>query len=130
VIELVGVYNHFGEFIKQKRINKNITLREMARRIYISAPFLSDIEKGRRLPLDMARMDKMAAVLELDEEERSFMFDLAGKSRDTVAPDLPDYIKEREYVTAALRTARDLGVGEKEWLQFVEELKRRKGLNV
>ena len=55
------------------------------------------------------------------------MFDLAGEKRDDVAPDLPDYIKERDYVSAALRTARDLDAGEEEWLEFVKELKRRKG---
>ena len=52
---------------------------------------------------------------------------LIAKQRNSVAPDLPDYIMRRDYVAAALRTARDLGAGEKEWAAFVEELKRRKG---
>jgi hypothetical protein len=55
------------------------------------------------------------------------MFDLAGKKRDTVAPDLPDYIMDHDYVSAALRTARDLGAGEEEWNKFVEDLKKREG---
>ena len=44
-----------------------------------------------------------------------------------VAPDLPDYIMERGYVAAALRTARDLDAGEKEWNELIEELRKRKG---
>jgi hypothetical protein len=40
---------------------------------------------------------------------------------------LPEYIIERDYVSAALRTARDLDAGEEEWKQFVEDLRRRKG---
>lgn len=55
------------------------------------------------------------------------MFDLAGKQRNSVAPDLPDYIMKRDYVAAALRTARDLDADEDDWLKFVEELKQRKG---
>ena len=55
------------------------------------------------------------------------MFDLAGKKRNSVAPDLPEYIMERDYVSAALRTARDLDASEQEWLNFVEDLKKRKG---
>lgn len=51
------------------------------------------------------------------------MFDLVGRQRNTVAPDLPDYIMGRDYVAAALRTARDLNAGEAEWLKFVEDLK-------
>ena len=55
------------------------------------------------------------------------MFDLAGKERDAVAPDIPAYIMGNDYVAAALRTVRDLGANEEDWAKFVEELKRRKG---
>ncbi len=34
---------------------------------------------------------------------------------------------ERDYVSSALRTARDLNASEEEWMAFVEELKKRKG---
>jgi len=34
---------------------------------------------------------------------------------------------ERDNVAAALRTARDLNAGEKEWQKFVEGLKKREG---
>ena len=55
------------------------------------------------------------------------MYDIVGKQKDGVAPDLPEYIKGKEYVSVALRTARDLGAGEADWHKFVEELKKRKG---
>lgn len=120
-------YGSFGEFITVKREGKDITLREMARILEVSAPYLSDVEKDRRNPFDFDRLEKLASVLELDAGEKDYMFDLAGKGRKTVAPDLPEYIMERDYVSAALRTARDLDAGEEEWMRFVEELKRRKG---
>ena len=34
---------------------------------------------------------------------------------------------ERDYVSVALRTARDLDAGEAEWQKFIEELKKQKG---
>ena len=117
----------FGDFIARKREEKDITLREMASMMGVSAPFVSDVEKDRRNPYDFERLDKLAGILELSGDERDLMFDLAGRKRNTVAPDLPEYIMERDYVGAALRTARDLGAGEQEWLSFVEELKKRKG---
>lgn len=119
-------YSNFGDFIAKKREERQITLREMARRLDVSAPFLSDVEKDRRNPFDSDRLEKIAGILELNKQERELMYDLAGKRRNTVAPDLPEYIMERDYVSAALRTARDLNAGEEEWLQFVKELKRRK----
>ncbi len=121
------MYANFGEFISQKRVEKQITLRKMADMLGVSAPFLTDVEKDRRNPFDMEKLTQLAKILELSNEERELMFNLAGKKRNAVAPDLPEYIMERDYVSAALRTARDLDAGEEEWNQFVEELRKRKG---
>ena len=123
----MNTYANFGDFIAQKRTEKGITLRKMADMLGCSAPFLSDVEKDRRNPFDMDKLDQVAQILVLSPEENALMLDLAGKKRNSVAPDLPDYIMQRDYVSAALRTARDLDAGEQEWLRFVEELKQRKG---
>lgn len=120
-------YANFGEFISKKRVEKQITLRKMADMLGVSAPFLTDVEKDRRNPLDMEKLNLLADILDLSKEENELMLNLAGRKRNAVAPDLPEYIMERDYVSAALRTARDLGAGEEEWNRFVEELKKRKG---
>lgn len=119
-------HNNFGEFIAQKRIEKGITLRDMASRLGVTAPYLSDVEKDRRNPFDMDKLTLLATILQLSPEENAQMLDLVGKKRNSVAPDLPGYIMERDYVSAALRTARDLNAGEEEWLRFVEALKNER----
>ena len=120
-------YQNFGEFLQKKREAKQITLRKMAEMLKMSAPYLSAIEKGRRNPPEMDKLDQIAQILLLSDEERTVMLDLAGKMRNSVAPALPEYIMERDYVSAALRTARDLDASEADWLRFVEELRQRKG---
>ncbi len=120
-------YKNFGEFLQKKREERQITLRKMAEKLGFTAPSLSDIEKDRRNPPDMDKLEQISAILLLSEEDRTLMFDLAGKKRNSVAPDLPEYIMGREYVAAALRTARDLDADEADWLKFVEELRNRKG---
>ena len=120
-------YANFGEFLTAKREERDLTLREMARQMGVSAPFLSDVEKNRSAPLTKERLDKVAEILHFDTDEKTAMYDLVGRQRNTVAPDLPEYIIGRDYVAAALRTARDLNVGEAEWRRFVEELKKREG---
>ena len=111
------MYANFGEFISKKRVEKKITLRKMADMLGVSA----------RNPFDIEKLTQLAQILNLSKEENAQMLDLAGKKRNAVAPDLPEYIMERDYVSAALRTARDLDAGEEEWNQFVEELRKRKG---
>ena len=123
----IMMYANFGEFINKKRVEKKITLRKMADMLGVSAPFLTDVEKDRRNPFDMDKLTQLAKILNLSKEENAQMLDLAGKKRYAVAPDLPEYIMERDYVSAALRTARDLDAGEEEWNRFVEELRKRKG---
>lgn len=121
------MYANFGDFLNKKRVEKKITLRNMANMLGVSAPFLTDVEKDRRNPFDYDKLTKIANILQLSNEENETMLNLAGKKRNSVAPDLPEYIIERDYVSAALRTARDLDAGEAEWQQFIDDLRRRKG---
>lgn len=98
----------------------------MAKDLGCSAPFLSDVEKDRRNPFELAKLDRIAGLLNLSEEDKSVMMNLAGEKRNSVAPDLPEYIRN-EYVSAALRTAKKLDASEEEWNKFIKELKNRRG---
>lgn len=116
----------FGNFISQKRKDLRITLKDMADRLNISSPYLSDVEKGKRDSFDLDRLNQIAKILNLDEEESSIMMDLAGKQRNTVAPDLPEYILNTKGLSVALRKARDLDVKEEEWIKFIEEIEKER----
>lgn len=80
----------------------------------------------RIFPLLLINSFNAGHAIILSEEEKAEMYDMAGKQRNAIAPDLPEYIMEREYVSAALRTARDLDAGEAEWREFIEKLKKGK----
>lgn len=120
----------FGDFLQEKRKESELTLRALAEKLGWSAPYLTDIEKGRRNPPDLEKLNMLSDIFNLSEDEKKEMMELAGKKRETIAPDLPEYIMERDYVAAALRTARDLDAGQDDWEEFVRELKQRKGETV
>lgn len=117
----------FGELLTFLRERKDVTLRELAREISVSAPFRSDFEKGRRSALTAEHIAKIVAVLHLDTDEKPALYNAAGKQKNSTPPDLHDYIMKHQYVSAALRTARNLDASEKEWQRFVDDLRRRKG---
>ncbi len=117
---------NFGEYLKQKREEKQISLRELARRLDVSAPFLSDVENNRRAPLTEERLSTLADVLNLSEAEEAEMYDIVGHQKGLLAPDLNPYVNDRPYVNAALRTARNLEANEDDWKMFIEELIKRK----
>lgn len=107
----------FGAYIAQKRIEKDVKLKPMAEKLGVSVTYLSDIIKGRRNPPEKEGLDIMARCLSLSDEERDEMFDLAGRDRKQVSPDLPDYIMDESIPSArvALRRAKNANLGENFW---------------
>jgi transcriptional regulator with XRE-family HTH domain len=57
-----------GEFIRKLRDERDLSLREFASKLGCSAPFLSDIELGRRFPSEKVLND-IARILGVDVEE-------------------------------------------------------------
>ncbi len=54
-------FKSLAEAIKESREKLGVSIRELARLVDVSAPFLSDIELGRRFPSDevLARLAKV-----------------------------------------------------------------------
>ena len=120
-------YKSFGDFLHAKRMEKGVSYRELAEVIQVTAPYISDIEKGRRNAPVMDKLKILSDYFALTKEEEIQMLDLAGEKKDDLPPDLPGYIKGNTAAVTALRTARDLGANEQDWQRFVDDLKKRKG---
>lgn len=121
----------FGAYIAQKRIEKDVKLKPIAERLKMSVTYLSDIIKGRRNPPDIDGLEALADALNLNDEERDEMFDLAGRERNQVSPDLPEYIMGEDIPTArvALRRARNSNLGDDFWQEVNQIIDRRNGGN-
>jgi hypothetical protein len=123
----------FGEFLYSKR-STLMTLREFAARVDKSASFMCDLENDRRDPPNKDLLVKIVEVLSLGEADSTTLFDLAGKCREEVSADLPDYIMNSEVsdlVRLALRTAKNSHASVEDWLRFVDEmLSKQKADNV
>lgn len=105
----------FGEFILNHRTAAGMTMREFADRIGVSAPYVSDIEKGRRDAPD-TKLAIIADVFQLDREERAEMYELAARTRPGQVPvDLVAYIMGSAALRAAIRAARDAGSHSGSW---------------
>ncbi len=59
-----------GEAIRWAREQRGITLRELARRIDVSAPFVCDLEKDRRTSARLTEIAKALGVDVVDLETR------------------------------------------------------------
>ncbi len=117
----------FGAFIARKRIEKDVKLKPIAEKMGVSVTYLSDIIKGRRNPPEKDGLDMLALALNLDEGERTELFDLAGRERKQVAPDLPDYIMDESVpnARAALRKAKSQNLGDDFWKEVNNLIDKR-----
>ena len=118
----------FGRFIEQKRKAASKTLRGFAAELDIAPAYMSDIEKGHRYPPDKDKLELMATLLHLSEEDKHYMYDLAAGEKDnSVSPDLPEYIMGTEKARVALRMARDNGASDATWQKVIELLEKEQG---
>lgn len=110
----------FGEFIAERRKQHECTMRQFADMIGVTAPYLSDIEKGRRAAPD-SKLEDIAAALRLTSTERERMFDLAAMTRENqVSADLSGYIMETNLARVALRRAKERDLSDKQWESIID----------
>lgn len=118
----------FGDFVKDKRQNRKITLKDMAKKLDLSIAYLRDIENNRRNPIK-SKIEVITHLLDLSTYEQELLNDLAGMARNEVSPDLLSYIMSSEvspYVRNALRQARRHNATIEDWKRITKEFKARK----
>ena len=117
----------FGEYLKQKRPDKEITLRGFAKLVDISPVYLCDLEKGRKAAPSMEVMQKMVSKLALNKEESERFYDLAAleqTAKNPIPKDLNAFLKDNRVIVSALRTAKDLDATDEEWQDFIDKLRK------
>ena len=82
----------YGKFLRSKRISdsRELTIKDIAVELGISASLVCDVEQGRRKPFDEAKTQKLIKFLHLSEEDTALLYDLAAKECDYIPRDLDD----------------------------------------
>ena len=95
--------SQLGEIIRRQRELNEMSMREFARAVGISNPYLSQIERGLRAPSEQV-LEAIAASL---ETSAGALYEQAGISRDEeiAEPDLVAAIKGDKGLTARQRQA-------------------------
>ena len=108
-----------GERIRELRERQDISIRELAKKIKVSAPFLSDVELGRRYPSD--------------DVLKTISLALGTTLEDLKKHDARPPLQELKRISAnnpamgfALRRVVDEGVNPDELLEFLKQHGRAK----
>jgi len=109
----------FGTCIRNLRLSRGFGLRELARQLGISAPYLSDLEKDKR---GAPRGDLVRKLIETLDADLESIYDLAGKSRNTIPSDIEDLIIEKKEIVSLLRSANFFNLSRKQILEIKETM--------
>lgn len=115
----------FGLYIKSRREEVGLSLRQCAKKLSISATYLSDIEHGKRPAPSDTKLSRLARVLHLNAKDKENFIDLAAATHPgTVAPDLTQYLTNTPNARTALRTAQHKGLSDQHWSDIITYITR------
>lgn len=116
----------FGEYIKNKRLEKDLTLREFCRRLEEDASNWSKVERGViGPPQDMDKLKKIAKILDFAEESKEWQqfVDMARVGAGII----PEYIMSDKEIVDALpvffRTIGSVKPTKEELEDLIEKIK-------
>ena len=108
-----------GEYLRELRENKDFSVRELAKRLGVSAPFLSDVELGRRHPSEDV-LSKLARELDTTVAEL--------RRHDARAPirELRRMAANNPAMGFALRKVVEDGVDPEDLLRYLDDRNRNR----
>lgn len=121
----------FSDYLKEKRIEKDITLRKMAKDLNISVSYLSDIESGHKMAPNSKDdkyknlIDDISKYLELNEIDKSKLVELADMNladRGHISNDITNYIGQTPLASVALRKAKETNLTNDDWERIIENM--------
>ena len=100
-----GMVDSYGELVRQARDAKNISAKQLSEKLNVSAPFITDIEKNRRLP-SLQNQNKIKKLLVSEQFPETLFDDLAAaNNEDTriVAEDIAKDIRKKPALRELIR---------------------------
>lgn len=124
----------FGKYISDKRKEKGISLRTMAKDLDISISYLSDLEQGNKMPPNSSK-DKykdlimgIMEYLEMNDEDKQTCLKYADNDlikKGYVSNDITNYMEQTPLASVALRKAKDLNFSNDDWEKIINELNNK-----
>ena len=84
--------NKWTIMIKAMRLSSRYSLRAAAKELNISAPYLFDVESGKRPPTKKL-VSSIINLYGLNDENKRILFDAAAEASDSIPYDVEEFIK-------------------------------------
>ena len=115
----------FGQFLKEKRLALDLSLREFARRVGMQPSNYCNVEAGVLPPPPAETLEKLARALGLKPGTADYetFHDLAAEGRDEIPADVERIVKENELIPSMLRTVEYEQLSKAQLRGIIEDLR-------
>lgn len=124
----------FGKILEEKRKKLGLTLMEAAKKLDISFSYLSDMEKGRKLPPNSTKESHRDLLRKIKEEYQmtDTEYEELLKTSDQelidkghISNDISEYMSDNPLATIALRKAVNKSLSENDWKDIIRKIEGR-----
>ena len=121
----------FGDYIRKKRLAdpRELSMKDVAEHLGISQSYVSMVENRYKRPFDGETLEKLADFLNLTDEEKALMYDIASRETSEVPYDLEEtlmYEEVGDLARYALRQSKKGIFKEEDWKTFIRETEAKK----
>jgi Helix-turn-helix. len=121
----------FGDYIRKKRLAdpREISMKDVAEHLGISQSYVSMVENRYKRPFDGETLERLADFLNLNDEEKALMYDIASRETSEVPYDLEEtlmYEEVGDLARYALRQSKKGIFKEEDWKTFIRETEAKK----
>lgn len=123
--------NLFGIFLKEKRLERIMTLRELSSKAGIAHTYLLNIEIGNKQPPSDYVLVNLAKALDLTGDDKTMFFDLAAQVKQLnndnnlyIPTDIAEYLNKTNNAKQVIRQADELGRSNEFWNEVLQLLKK------
>ena len=115
----------FGQFLKEKRLALDLSLREFARQVGMQPSNYCNVEADVLPPPPPESLEKLCRALGIKKGTSDFesFHDLAAKGRDEIPADVERIVKENELIPAMLRTVEYEQLSKQQLRGIIEDLR-------
>lgn len=122
----------FGVYLKEKRVLRDMSLRELAKQSGIAHTYLRNIENGKKPPPSDKILLRLEKVLLLDDESKTLFYDIAAQVKEMhnhnnfyLPADISSYINNADNAKQVIREADRLGYSNEFWNEILQRLKEK-----
>lgn len=102
----------FGIYIKWRRMQLGLTVRDFAEKLNLSVGYMCDIENGKRTA-PIKCISQMIQLLNIENNERNYFYDLVGSTHSNWS-DINEYLQQMPNAREFLRLAQTKNLSDEE----------------